>query len=174
MPAREFPFEVREDVLLGDVDTVDRIVTSTNFFDPAEILVARELVDERLAKGLASGYHFCFAERDGRVRAYTCFGPIACTRSSWDLYWIAVEDESRNLGIGRRLLAFTERRIAEFGGTRIYVETSSRDRYLPTRTFYERMGYRIASLLEDFYAEGDAKVTFVKTLPRECGGLPPL
>ena len=70
-------------------------------------------------------------------------------------------------GVGRALLAEAERRIAMIAGgaARIYVETSSRAQYQPTRAFYLRCGYRVAAELEDFYAPGDGKVIFVKAMP---------
>jgi len=147
-----------------DRDLVRAIVESTGFFNPAEVDVAVELVDERLAKGPASGYHFLLAQREGRTVGYTCYGPIAGTAASFDLYWIAVEDSLRRQGLGRFLLDQTERLIAQAGGRQVYVETSSRDQYRPTRTFYERSGYGLEALIEDFYAPGDHKVIYVKRL----------
>ncbi|MCR4415245.1 MAG: GNAT family N-acetyltransferase [Thermoguttaceae bacterium] len=148
----------------GDRDNVRRIVESSGFFYPAEIEVAVELVDERLAKGLSSGYYFVFAECDGRTVGYTCYGPIAATVASYDLYWIAVEQSCRGKGMGRRLLTETERLIGAAGGRRVYIETSNRPQYLPTRAFYERCGYTIEAVLKDFYAPGDDKAIFVKAL----------
>jgi hypothetical protein len=51
------------------------------------------------------------------------------------------------------------------GGRRIYIETSSRAQYEPTRGFYLKCGYRQETILEDFYAPGDGKVIYVKALP---------
>ena len=68
---------------------------STGVFSPGEIQIAVELADERLAKGEASGYYFVFAEEDGQVRGYACYGPIALTVGSYDLYWIAVAKSTR-------------------------------------------------------------------------------
>jgi len=154
----------RYDVTPADRDVVRAIVESTGFFNAAELDIAVELVDERLAKGPASGYHFVFAERDGHVGGYTCYGHITGTMASYDLYWIAVEASSRRGGLGRRLLAETERLIREAGGQRVYAETSSRSQYAPTRAFYERFGYRLEALIKDFYAPGDDKAIFVKAL----------
>ncbi len=143
---------------------VRAIVESTGFFNAAEVEIAVELVDERLAKGPASGYHFVFAERDGRVGGYACYGHITGTAASYDLYWIAVDASHRRGGLGRRLMAETERLIRESGGQRIYAETSNRGQYAPTRAFYERCGYQLEALLKDFYAAGDDKAIFVKAL----------
>ena len=40
-------------------------------------------------------------------------------------------------------------------GKIIWIETSSRAIYLPTRKFYEKKGYAVQAELTDFYAPGD-------------------
>jgi GNAT superfamily N-acetyltransferase len=147
-----------------DAPAVRRIVESSGFFHPDEIEIAEELVRERLAKGIASGYHFLFADRGGDTVGYSCFGPIVCTQWSFDLYWIAVHDACRGGGIGRRILLESEERIRAAGGRRVYVETSSRDLYLPTREFYLRCGYKVEVVVEEFYGPGDSKYLFSKAL----------
>jgi ribosomal protein S18 acetylase RimI-like enzyme len=155
---------LREDVMPKDPQAVRRITQSSGFFTAEEIDTAVELVEERLAKGTKSGYWFFFAEKDGRAVGYSCFGPIACTKSSFDLYWIAVDSDQRGTGLGTLLLAESEKRIRQMGGTRIYVETSSRSLYDPTRAFYLKRGYREEARLPDFYGPGDAKVMYAKTV----------
>jgi GNAT superfamily N-acetyltransferase len=167
---RESPIVLRNEPVPADRETVRRIVESSGFFHPYEVDTAVELVDERLAKGLASGYHFVFADRGVRTAGYACFGPIACTAWSWDFYWLAVDQPERGGGVGKALLREVEARIAGASGRRIYVETSSRPLYEPTRAFYERHGYVRASVLEDFYGPGDSKVTYVKVLPGASAG----
>jgi ribosomal protein S18 acetylase RimI-like enzyme len=154
----------REEVKPGDCEHVRRIVSSSGFFSPQEILVAVELVQERLDKGLMSGYQFLFAEIDDSPVGYTCFGPIACTKASYDLYWIAVANAFRGLGIGRELLSRTLRNMGSLGGVRVYVETSSRVQYDPTRSFYRRCGFKEEAVLRDFYDYGDHKVICAKTI----------
>ncbi len=154
----------RYEVTPADREAVRAIVESTGFFNPGEVAVAVELVDERLAKGPASGYHFVFAERERRVGGYACYGHIAGTAASFDLYWIAVDASCRRGGLGKRLLTEAERLIGEAGGKRIYVETSTRDQYHPTRAFYERCEYRLEVVLQDFYAPGDGKAIYVKAI----------
>jgi len=149
----------------GDIAAVRDIVASSGFFNAEEIDVAMELVQERLGRGAASGYHFIFAEADGKMVGYACYGPIAGTHSSFDLYWVAVHQSGRRGGLGREIMARAEAAIAQAGGTRIYVETSSRPQYEPTRNFYLRIGYRQDALLADFYGPGDGKVIYVKVLP---------
>lgn len=155
----------RDKVRPEDRDIVRRLVESTGFFNRAEVDVAVELVDEHLAKGAAaSGYHFIFAELDSHTVGYACYGPIAGTQSSFDLYWIAVDKQFQGRRLGQALLAESERRIGQAGGTRVYIETSHRQEYVSTRAFYLRSGYIQDAVLRDFYAPGDDKVIYVKAL----------
>jgi len=155
---------IRDQVKPADSQAVREILSSSGFFYEEEIAVAQELVQERLAKGLASGYHFVLAESAAQPLGFACFGPIALTQCSYDLFWIAVHQKTRHGGLGSRLLAECERRIAAMGGCRVYIETSSRPLYEPTRAFYLRRGYQLEATLEDFYAPGDGKVIFVKAV----------
>lgn len=157
----------RKEVRPTDAGLVRKMAESSGFFSSAEVGIALELVEERLAKGVRSGYHFLFAEQAGTVIGYVCFGPIAGTKASYDLYWIIVPDDFRGRGIGKKLLAECEKQIAELGGLRVYVETSSRRQYEPTRHFYQRCGYERGAVLEDFYSPGDAKIIYVKALPAD-------
>ena len=150
-----------------DVDRVGRLVAATGFFTPEEVEVARELVEARLDKGEASGYRFVLMEEKGALLGYACYGRIFGTDASFDLYWIAVDPKHQSRGLGRRILSATEAAIQAQNGRRVYVETSGRAQYDPTRSFYENNGYALAARFPDFYRTGDDKVVYVKTLPRK-------
>ena len=154
----------RDTLVDGDRDRIRALAEATGFFHAPEIDIAVELVGERLARGAASGYEFVLAEQRDELVGYTCFGRIPGTQSSFDLYWIAVHPGQQGRGLGRLLGAETERRVRAMGGTRVYAETSSRPQYLSTRAFYERVGYKLAEVLEDFYAPGDGRATYLKAL----------
>jgi ribosomal protein S18 acetylase RimI-like enzyme len=154
----------REEVHPSDRDVVRDIIMASGFFSLAEVAIAVELVEARLAQGRQSGYDFIFAEHDRDVVGYTCFGPIPGTVVSYDLYWIAVRHQYRGQGVGSILIRRSEEMITALGGRRIYVETSSRALYTPTHAFYEARGYRQEALLEDYYAPGDSKLIYVKVV----------
>jgi GNAT superfamily N-acetyltransferase len=147
-----------------DAAAIEALVAATGFFDTNEIIIARELVEERLEKGSASGYDFVLLEAGGELAGYTCYGRIPLTQSSFDLYWIAVQPHLQGRRLGQRLLAETERRIAGLGGAQLYIETASRAQYEPTRQFYLHCGYHQAAFLPNFYAPGDGKLIYAKVL----------
>ncbi|MGB4408352.1 MAG: N-acetyltransferase [Sphaerochaeta sp.] len=155
-------YTFREQPVTSDIQSVASILSTSGFFNAEEQKVGVSLVRERLEQGEECEYFFQFAMCESLVRGYTCFGPIPGTKSSYDLYWIAVDTTYRGQGLGTLLLRQTEQEIQKRGGTRIYIETSSTDQYLPTRSFYERNLYHLEAELENYYAPNDNKLIYVK------------
>ena len=157
-------YTLRTMVQSGDRDSVRQLVSATGFFSDEEITIAGELVEETLLKGAEAGYDFIFAESAGIIIGYCCFGPIPLTLESFDMYWVAIMPGHQGSGLGRRLMHSAEDTIRGVGGTMVYADTSSRPQYLPTRNFYETIGYHQAAFLPNFYAPGDGKVIYCKIL----------
>jgi ribosomal protein S18 acetylase RimI-like enzyme len=155
---------LRRDPRNADAAAVADLVARTGFFSDEEVAIARELVESALASGRASGYEFVLADSAAGLAGYTCFGRIPGTEASFDLYWVVVAPSLQGQGVGRWLVGETESAVRSMGGTRLYVDTSSRPQYTPTRRFYEACGYTVAAELPDFYRAGDGKVIFVKPL----------
>ena len=148
----------------ADVAAVRTLVERTGFFTDEEAAIAAELVEERLKRGDASGYHFILASIDGVLAGYTCYGPIGGAERAFDLYWIAVDPHRQGTGLGRLLLAETEKALRALGATRYFADTSATERYAPTRHFYVRTGFREVASIPDFYRAGDGKVIYEKRL----------
>ena len=162
MTTRNIKF--RQQIKPTDIEAIERIVRSSGVFTSAEIEIALELPEEKLAKGTASSYEFLFAEDEKHIWGYTCFGLIPMTFASYDIYWIAVDEHLRGTGLGKKLMAKSEEIIKSLNGSRIYVETSSRTQYNQTHNFYESCGYHKEAILKDFYSTGDSKIIYLKKL----------
>jgi GNAT superfamily N-acetyltransferase len=156
----------REEVEPADIAGVHHLVAATRFFTAEETAIAAELVEERLAKGPASGYEFCLAHARDQLLGYACFGRTPGTDHSFDLYWIVVAPASQGSGIGRQILERIEPRITGAGGRLLWADTSDTVKYAPTRAFYLRAGFCEAARLADFYRPGDGKVIYRKRLGR--------
>ena len=156
--------KLRTSVLAHDKENIRQILHSGGFFYDFEIDVAIELAEEYLEYGPESDYYFLFAEIDGRTLGYTCFGPIACTKRSFDLYWIAVHNDARGSGLGKILMRESEKIIKDLGGKGIFIETSSRDKYIPTQKFYDSIGCELIARITDFYDDGDDKLVYKRTV----------
>ncbi|HXG77907.1 MAG TPA: GNAT family N-acetyltransferase [Methyloceanibacter sp.] len=154
----------RNAVAAEDAERVRALVTATGFFNAIEAEIAADLVSERVGKGARSGYDFVLAERGDVLVALACYGPIFGTQDSFELYWIAVAPEVQGQGLGREIYTRAEDAMRAMGAKRIYADTSSSERYAPTREFYRRMGFVAQAHLQDFYAPGDGKIVYVKSL----------
>lgn len=161
----------RNTVHAADIERVRELVARTGYFSTTEIDIAAELVAETVLQGDDSDYRFLFADAEdaaGIIRGYSCYGLVPATRSSFDLYWIAVDPDFQGKGLGREILVRTENLAAAQGATAMYVDTSGRQKYRPTRAFYAAQGYDEAARLEGFYAPGDDKVIFRKQLAKSA------
>ena len=149
----------------GDKNVLMAILAGTPEFKPAEIVVAEEVIECFLKEGCASGYRVWVAvEGTDNVIGYVCFGQTPLTEGTWDIYWIAVAGTWRGRGVGRLLLQHAEGEIRDGGGRMILVETSSKPEYQQAIIFYGRMGYLPVSVITDFYAPGDSKLTLQKLM----------
>jgi GNAT superfamily N-acetyltransferase len=156
---------LRTEPRLEDVARVRALAAASGVFREGELGIAAELVEEALSRGAAaSGYHFVMADAPGGLAGYACYGPIAGTLGSFDLYWIVVDPRLQGRGLGCWLMAAVEAAVCQAGGRRVYVDTSASPAYAPARAFYRRCGYAIAAELPDFYAPGDGKVIFMRVL----------
>jgi ribosomal protein S18 acetylase RimI-like enzyme len=142
-----------------DISALAKIVRETHFFTEAEVAVAVELMEDKTGY-----YQFIVAEEDSRILGYSCYGHIAVTESSYDLYWIVVSPAAQGKSVGKKLMAETQQRIKAEGGARAYAETSSQEKYLSTQRFYEKCGFTKEAELKDFYRIGDSRLTFTKIL----------
>ena len=163
-PAPEEARRFREIVTADDRDEFEQILRGTGFFSDAEVAIALELVDAFVAEGTKSGYHFLVCEQGSELLGFSTYGPIPGTASSFDLYWIAVHRRHQRKGLGVLLLEETEARVRALGGTRVYAETSGRDLYHPTRSFYDGNGYAQEARIKNYYGPGDDQVIYGKVL----------
>jgi D-alanine-D-alanine ligase len=148
-----------------DIDAVERLVRATGVFSPAEIAIARELVEENLAQGdESSGYRFLIVDGADGIDGYTCFGPISGTEGRYELYWIAVSPKCRGSGLAERLLSATEDAVRELGGPWLFAETSTRADYAPARKFYSSHGYRLLAEIPEWHDDGDGLAIYGKKL----------
>ncbi len=148
-----------------DVDRIHDILVRSITFTDEEIAVALDVIEEAQRYPERDDYTiFCAQDDSGQVVGYICFGPIPMTDRRYDLYWICVDRELKKSGVGTSLVLEMESYLRKKDARHIYIDTSSTAPYDDARLFYERRGYRLVSVLPDFYKEGDDKIIYVKRL----------
>lgn len=148
-----------------DKKRIEEILRSTSFFYDFEVETALEIADETLDKGSeGSGYYWLKASDENGVIAFANYGKNSFSTHSWDLYWIAVHQNSRHKKLGSGMLLEIENDVRSHGGKILWIETSGRPLYAPTEAFYQRNGYALQASLKDFYGPGDPKQIYSKVL----------
>jgi GNAT superfamily N-acetyltransferase len=146
-----------------DVVPLTAIVRATGVFREEEIDVAAELMDVAANDAQQRDYIiYSFIDDAGAPRGYYCVGPTPMTKSTFDLYWIAVDPTLHGTGVGFQLLRHCEDLVQSLGGTLIMVETSSLPKYDQTRKFYLRNAYAEEARIRSYYAPGDDLVVYSK------------
>ena len=152
----------RKQLRKSDLPVLKKILASTGFFYDSEVEMALELAQENWENGEEkSGYIFIIAEKDDMPVAFACYGKTPCTESSFDLYWIAVNQSLKGQGIGKILMKMVSDDIANLGGKNIWIETSGRPLYEPTRQFYLKYGCKLVAQMPEFYGLNDDKVVYL-------------
>jgi ribosomal protein S18 acetylase RimI-like enzyme len=145
-----------------DRKTILDMIVETEMFTTAEVDVAMELVDIYLNNKNQKDYNIIVAEEENEVLGYACYGPTPATEGTFDLYWIVVNPAHQNMGIGKKLLHYVEKKVFEAGGRLLVIETSSQQKYIPTQKFYINNDYKISAQIKDFYKPGDDRIIFTK------------
>jgi GNAT superfamily N-acetyltransferase len=156
---------VSKGIISKDRQSIEEILRSTEYFYDFEIQTALEIADETLTKGMeTSGYYWMKISDEDGVIAFANYGKNAFSTHSWDLYWIAVHQNSRNKKLGSVLLKAIEDDIRKMGGKILWIETSGRPLYAATEAFYRKNGYQLQASLKEFYGPSDPKQIYSKVL----------
>ena len=142
----------------GDPERIRALIEATAVFSKEEARIAAELAETTLDG--TETYRWLIAESGADLVGYTCFDRIPLTKTSFDLYWIAVSPAARGTGLAAELIQRTAKFIRAKRGTQVFAETSSREPYAAARKFYLKAGFEQVAQFEDFYEAGDDKVTY--------------
>jgi len=139
----------------------DMLLRTPNFNDE-DVSVAMELIEITIENSEQEDYKIFVSEENEGILGYYCIGRRPITDAVYDLYWIVTDPSFIRRGIGRRLLEHAEEFVIKNNGRWLLAETSSKDGYELTRSFYEKNGYSIISKIDHFYRLNESLVVFGK------------
>lgn len=90
--------------------------------------------------------------------------PEELTDRTWNMLALAVRPELQGKRLGAALVQAAEQHLKDKGQRILIVDTSGTDDFALTRKFYTQNGYEEEARIRDFWADGDDKVIFRKTL----------
>src|SRR4030042_221510 len=134
-------------------------------FTSAEVDVAMELIDIVLKDAKQKDYQIhCMVDDQDQAIGYICYGLSPMTSGTFDLYWIAVDPDVQEKGIGSKLLSFLEEVVKAKGGRMILADASIIPQYEKTRKFYLKNGFQEVARIPDYYYPGNDRITFCKKI----------
>ena len=155
-------------IVKKDRPAVLELIHSTGMFTQEEEQVATEVIDVCLTKPDQRDYIIVVIENEqGAIVGYVCYGARPMTEGVVDLYWLAIHPGKHRQGYGKALIQWVEKTVREKKGRLILIETSSKDKYAPTRHFYQSLGYVENTRIRDFYRPGDDLLIYCKYLKPE-------
>ena len=141
------------------------LLIRTRAFTSAEIDVAMELIDIVLKDPIQKDYQVdCIVDDQDLVIGYICHGPTPMAQGTFDLYWIAVDPDFQEQGVGSKLLGFLEEGVKARGGRMILADTSTVPHYEKTKKFYVKNGFQEVAKIPDYYHPGNDRITFCRRL----------
>jgi ribosomal protein S18 acetylase RimI-like enzyme len=150
---------------LSDLEAVLDLVRATGNFSPAEVAIARELLEVSVQAGQRDYFAFVAAaasNTESDIRGFLIIGPVPATTGSWHLYWIAVHPAHQGSGIADQIQQFAEAFVRDRGGYWLLAETSSQTGYARARGFYQKHAYDELARIADYYKPADDMILYGK------------
>ena len=151
----------------SDRDAVQTIQIETGLFAADELGDSDAMFDASMDGSLVD-HAWIVSESDaGAVVGAAYFAPEPFSDRMWNLYFIGVLSEHQGSGTGGALVDHVERALRDRGSDvarTLIVETSSLAGFAGTRLFYVAHGFDEEARIRDFYAPGEHKVVFWKSL----------
>ncbi|MBN2189734.1 MAG: GNAT family N-acetyltransferase [Candidatus Aureabacteria bacterium] len=161
---RKKPLPKIEKLKKTDLPQLRALVDNISNFKKFEKDCALELIEFALKNKNQRDYIIYTAKINNLMAGFIIYGWIDLTKGCYDLYWIAVDNNFRGKGIGKKLIQSMEKNVKKDKGRSVFIETSSKTNYTPTRIFYEKCGYEKTAVIKDFYDKNDHKMIYRKNI----------
>lgn len=139
------------------------LAEATELFSPEDLEGFAGMMDEQLASGTEGDDVWITDDEDG-LRGAAYYAPEPFAEGVWNLYFIGVHPQEQGKGRGSALMRHVETDLQKRGDRLLLVETSGKDDFALTRTFYKKNGYTEEARIRDYYEDGDDKIIFRKVL----------
>lgn len=143
-----------------DLPALQEVLDGTELF-PSQMLP--EMIDGFLSNATTTEL-WLTCELDGKAVGFCYAAPEQLAEGTINMLAIAVLPSIQGRGVGRALVLKLESLLSERGQRIMIADTSGTDAFSQTREFYRKNGYTEEARIRDFWAPGDDKVVFWKSL----------
>lgn len=149
------------DTVLSDAPAILKIVEQSGQFDAD----ALGHVDETLKQHLAgSGEGIWLTADDGEPVGVAYCAPEPVASGTWNLLMLWMRSDRQGRGHGASLVRQMEQELRGREARLLIVETSGLEAFAPARAFYAKCGFVHEATIKNFFAAGDDKLVFTKSL----------
>jgi ribosomal protein S18 acetylase RimI-like enzyme len=144
-----------------DMPHLSHIINQTDLF-PSELLP--DMIASFLANPNDGNDRWLTCELNGSVVGF-CFAVLEkLTIGTWNMLALAVAPTHQGQGVGSQIIKELESILKQINQRLLIVESSSLPEFLKTCQFYEKNGFIREAKIRDFWALGNDKIVFWKSL----------
>ena len=145
----------------ADARSILAIVEGSGQFDVEGLAHVRSTLEQHLT---GSGDGIWLTADDGEPVGVAYCAPEAVTNGTWNLLMLWTRDDRHNQGHGTALVRHMEAELSGRDARLLIVETSGLAAFAPARAFYAKCGFLHEATIKNFFAAGDDKLMFTKSL----------
>lgn len=139
------------------------------------VLESTQLFPSEMLQDMLAGYlsgdesHALWltCETNNKAIGFCYAVPETLTDGAWNMLAIAVLPAQQGAGCGAAITRHLEAELIKRNARILIADTSGTEDFAQTRAFYRQNGYTEEARIRDFWAPGDDKVTFWKSLVSE-------
>ena len=145
----------------ADRDAILDLIDASGQFDADGLAQVRRALEAHLT---GQGNGIWFTADDGEPMGVAYCAPEAVTNGTWNLLMLWTRGDRHGQGHGTALVRQVEEAVRAREARLLIVETSGLPAFAPARSFYAKCGFAHEATIKNFFADGDHKVVFTKSL----------
>ena len=144
-----------------DIQAIVGILERSGQFDAEGVAYVRDVLEQHLS---GAGDGFWLTADDGAPVGVAYCAPEAVANGTWNLLLLWTREDRHRTGLGSALVAGVEAELRSRAARLLIVETSGLPAFAPARAFYAKSGFAHEATIRNFYAVGDDKLVFTKSV----------
>jgi GNAT superfamily N-acetyltransferase len=144
-----------------DARAILSIVAESGQFDAEGLAHVQDTLRQHLD---GNGEGIWLTADDGEAVGVAYCAPEPVADGTWNLLMLWIRSDRHGKGHGASLVKQMEHKLRDRGARLLIVETSGLPAFEPARSFYAKCGFALEASIKSFFAAGDDKLVFTKSL----------